>query len=167
MFRGLPAAIAAILSVLASPVRANATSMACPGFEEGGSGTEAVNQFYAMRAMDILIAGLLSKREALDQFVATDAKFTIWDADSDSCCRGQGPNAAIAFAHQLQATRYQFWSDWSMLSVRPTLKCEWSVAVIFTTNDRNSSVIMDYKFEDGRLVSAKGHRVHVVQGQIP
>ena len=160
-------ATAVMISAFACPMPASAASPLCPGFDEHGSRPEQVDQFYAMRAIDILRAGTSENRQALDQLVAPSANFSIEEADSLWNARGGGTSAAIRFAKALKATGYQFRSNWSMLLVSQRIRCEWSVSVMFATNDRDSSVVVDYKFEDGHLVYAKGQRVRVVQGQIP
>ena len=149
------------------PVQATAKQRACPGFPEGSatSPTE-VDRFYLARAVAIVRAGLAGDTATLGTLISPDATFFTWRGDYATGGRKSGVAGAIAWAKDLNPSRFESAIDQlGAIAVTPSA-CEQTTRILFRTPDAAKGVTVTLEFVEGQLVRASGRELLLVDGDI-
>lgn len=157
----------ALLSLILAdlPAHANARQPSCPGFSEGRTSPEHIDQFYAKRAAGIISAGLNGDTDALAALVAPKASLGFWDSDSFILARQPGPPGVPQLVEALKPVRFLHPTP-STLVVVTSLKCAWTTTLLFRREQPDEGVNMTFDFVDGLLVKATGKVVLLTEGDI-
>jgi hypothetical protein len=151
--------------MLSVPANADTVPSSCAGFTPGAS-TLDVDTYYAVRAADIVAAGMKGNVEALKNWVSSGANYEIWNGDATFASRQRGVTGSLEMAKALKATRFQSVAAIpSPVTISP-IKCTWKTTVLFRDGEINKGVLMDLDFADGLLVQAKGKTVFIFEGVI-
>jgi hypothetical protein len=138
----------------------------CPGIAHARGNSVEIDRFYARRATLIVRAALSQDLPTLDAQVDRRAHFALWRGDFSSSGRDEGSAGAIEFARDLRPVRFE------LASVQPgpisvlVPDCRWSVTILFRTPQTEVGVSVRFDFREGRLTSATGSQVAILEGEI-
>ena len=162
--RYLAAALIALIPMFLWPGAGAAAT--CHGFVDGKVYPPDVDRFYAMRAINIVRAGLANDQPTLSDLVLQEAKFEIWRGDYATSARQAGSGGLMEMVADLKPTGFQFATVRpGPISVEPS-KCIWDVTILFRTEEQETGVTMEFDFLDGWLVRASGREVEITEGDI-
>lgn len=139
---------------------------ACPGFEGGRASRVEADRFYVDRALSVVRAASENDTAALSVVVADDARFEVWRGDYTSSARSSGPVGAIQMVQDVRPVWFEAQSVANgPISYLP-FPCTWEVALLFRTGQPREGVSVRFSFLDGRLTSAVGHAVTLLEGNV-
>jgi len=160
-------ACAALLLVASVPAQATATQTVCPGFAEGNASSPGeVDRFYVARAVTIVRVGLGADTATLATLVAPNAAFATWRGDYATGGREAGVAGAVAWARDLDPSRFESFIDQRGLVSVTTPNCRQTATILFRTQGAGTGINVTFEFLDGLLVRATGREVMLVEGAI-
>lgn len=160
--------IAAVLVGLAlvTPSTAAPSGAGCPGFATGATTRIEADKFYVRRSIDIVSAAAKSDATTLGSLVASDARSEIWRGDSASSARSKGPQGVIQLVRDVKPIGYLAQSPHTgPITLKPS-RCGWEVTLLLRTKQHDEAVSMSFSYRDGLLLSAVGHAVTLLNGNV-
>ena len=154
------AVLAASMLVLAVPAEAQSTS--CPGVRHGAPRGE-IERYFALRAVQIMQAGIAGDTARLRTMVSPQATFAIWRGDAGGG-RLKGADGVIEMVRQLQPRGYQFTAGFDGPIAVTRFSCSAQADVLVRVEGDLPGVAMKFTFEDDILVSVTGSYVNLVEG---
>ncbi len=143
---------------------ASATA-ACPGFESGRPSQSEADRFYVQRALDLVRAADRNETDHLRAVIADDARFEIRRGDHITV-RSFGPPGAVKMVKDVKPIRFEAQSLWAGPIAFVPSGCSWEVELLFRTNQPLEGIRMKFSFRDGRLTSAVGDAVTLIEGEV-
>ena len=155
---------ASLLLVSSAPVAGEAA--ACPGFEGGRASRIEIDRFYVDRALGVVRAASANDTAVLSVAVADEARFEVWRGDYTSSARSTGPAGAIQMVEDVGPVRFEAQSIATGPIYYIPARCAWEVALLFRSDQSREGVSVTFRFLDGRLTSAVGHAVTLLEGNV-
>ncbi|GEM_PF-3441184 len=167
----IKAAVAAVLTLIIALPASAADQAPCPGFDAGETSSEELEQFYAKRVVDIVVAAQKRDDPALQTLVGPQANFTIWSGDVGVSSRQRGVAAALDWIERLKPNHFQTEQKQSGPWVITEMDCKIQISFLFRSEGEiirsgSNAVRMDFRFVDGILDEAEGSLVFVLEGPL-
>lgn len=153
------------LVLLAASAPMDGEAAICPGFEGGSASQIDADRFYVERALDVMRAAARKDTDALRTVVAEEARFEIWRGDYTTSARRIGPDGAVEMVQDVKPIRFEAQSvAMGPIEFVPD-GCSWAVDLLFRTDQPLEGVRVRFSFRDGKLISAVGNAVQLIEGE--
>lgn len=151
----------AVLAFLAT-FTPGASDDACPSV---ASRIEA-DRLYVDRSLLIMKAAANGDVNVLNRLVASDAHLEVWRGDYTSAARSKGPPGVIELVRDVNPTGYLTASS----EIGPTRvqfsRCTWEVTLLLRTKEPEQAISVKFRYHYGRLSSAVGEAVTLIEGDV-
>ena len=147
-----------------------AATTSCPGVESGRSSPTDVESYYAKRAASIVKAAVASDGTVLNELVAADANFEIWQGDN-AVGRKIGVAGAIEMVSFIKPVSSQSAIPisgpvWIAASPEFGPQCAWNATLLLKTDQADRAFEIRFDFIDERLSKACGHQTVLIESLV-